>query len=243
MISPEKPAPLDILSARGTTLPPVTAGRANIFHPHGPVLARVVIAVVAGIVGVLALGASGNWLYAPPVGWSLAAAVFLVWTWAVIGRMDAQETASHATREDPTRHFAHVAVVLASVASLLGVGYLLVATSGSNGNADVTAALGALSVVASWLLVHTVFTLRYGRLYYSEPSPSVDFNQPEPPAYAELAYLAFTIGMTYQVSDTDLRTRRIRATALGQALISYLLGAVVLAVTINLVASLGSSSH
>jgi uncharacterized membrane protein len=207
------------------------------------VLARVVVALVAGAVGVVAVGAFGSWLYAPPVGWSLAAAVFLVWTWAVIGRMNPQETASHATREDPTRHFAHVLVVVASLASLLGVGYLLVATSGSNGNADLAAALGALSVIASWLLVHTVFTLRYGRIYYSEPAPAVDFNQSEPPAYAELAYLAFTIGMTYQVSDTDLRTRRIRATALSQALISYLLGAVVLAVTINLVASLGSSGH
>jgi uncharacterized membrane protein len=200
-----------------------------------------VIAVAAGVVGAVAVGLTGKWIYAPPVGWTLIAGVFLVWTGVVIGRMDAKETASHATREDPTRRFSHVLVVLASLASLLGVAYLLVASSGSDGNADLAAALGALSVVASWLLVHTVFTLRYGRIYYSEPSPAVDFNQPGPPAYLELAYLAFTIGMTYQVSDTDLRTRRIRATALSQALISYLLGAIVLAVTINLVASLASS--
>jgi uncharacterized membrane protein len=48
--------------------------------------------------------------------------------------------------------------------------------------------------------------------------------------------------MTYQVWDTDLQTRPIRATALRHGLLSYLLGAVVLATVINLVAGLGSSS-
>ena len=72
---------------------------------------------------------------------------------------------------------------------------------------------------------------------------SGDFNQDEPPAYVDFAYLAFTIGMTYQVSDTDLQTRTIRATALRQAMLSYLLGAVILAITINLVAGLSNSSR
>jgi uncharacterized membrane protein len=94
------------------------------------------------------------------------------------------------------------------------------------------------SVAAAWAVVHTVFTLRYALLYYGGPDGGVNFNQKEDPAYADFAYLAFTIGMTYQVSDTDLQTRPIRATALRQALLSYLLGAVILAVTINLVAGL-----
>jgi len=70
------------------------------------------------------------------------------------------------------------------------------------------------------------------------PTGGIDFNQPEPPAYVDFAYLAFTIGMTYQVSDTALQTQKIRATALQQALLSYLLGAVILAMTINLIIAL-----
>jgi hypothetical protein len=46
--------------------------------------------------------------------------------------------------------------------------------------------------------------------------------------------------MTYQVSDTDLKTRKIRATALRPALLSCVFGAVVLAITVNLVAGLSS---
>ena len=73
-------------------------------------------------------------------------------------------------------------------------------------------------------------------------SSGIDFNQDEQPTHGDFAYLAFTIGMTYQVSDTDLKTRTIRGTALRQALLSFVLGAVILATTINLVAGLSSAS-
>ena len=74
-------------------------------------------------------------------------------------------------------------------------------------------------------------------------SSGIDFNQDDgQPAYVDFAYLAFTIGMTYQVSDTDLKARTIRATALRQAPLSFVLGAVILATTINLVAGLSSAS-
>jgi uncharacterized membrane protein len=58
------------------------------------------------------------------------------------------------------------------------------------------------------------------------------------PSYADFAYLAFTIGMTYQVSDTALRTTAMRKVALRHALLSYLFGAVILAAMINVVAGL-----
>jgi uncharacterized membrane protein len=54
----------------------------------------------------------------------------------------------------------------------------------------------------------------------------------------DFAYLAFTIGMTFQVSDTNLTAKPIRRTALRHALISYLFGAVIVALVINIVASL-----
>jgi len=76
--------------------------------------------------------------------------------------------------------------------------------------------------------------------YY--PDGGVNFNQDAPPRYLDFAYLAFTIGMTFQVSDTDLQTGSIRATALRRALLSYLFGAVILATTINLFSGLGSGS-
>jgi uncharacterized membrane protein len=128
-------------------------------------------------------------------------------------------------------------MLLASIASLAGVGYLL--TSGGL----LAAAVGILSVAASWFAVHTVFTLRYARLYYTGGGTGVDFHQDRDPTYGDFAYVAFTIGMTYQVSDTDLNARNIRVTALSQAMLSFLLGAIILAVTINLVAGLAGHNH
>ena len=66
----------------------------------------------------------------------------------------------------------------------------------------------------------------------------MDFNEKDRARYSDFAYLAFTIGMTYQVSDTNLSTRQIRATALRHALLSYLFGAIIIAAAINLVAGL-----
>ena len=77
------------------------------------------------------------------------------------------------------------------------------------------------SVALAWASVHTVFTTRYARIYYTGPDEGVDFNEDDPPRYSDFAYLAFTIGMTFQVSDTDLKTKEIRATALKHALLSY----------------------
>ena len=86
--------------------------------------------------------------------------------------------------------------------------------------------------------MHTVFTTRYAQIYYEGPPDSVDFNEDDAPDYRDFAYLAFTIGMTFQVSDTDLKTKEIRRTALRHALVSFPLGAVIIAASINLVSGL-----
>jgi uncharacterized membrane protein len=98
------------------------------------------------------------------------------------------------------------------------------------------------TVGLSWLLIHTVFTLRYAMLYHTGQHGGVDFNQSAPPRYLGFAYLAFTIGMTFQVSDTDLQAPPIRATALRHGLLSFLNGAIIVATTVNLVAGLGGRS-
>jgi uncharacterized membrane protein len=206
---------------------------------QGPVAVRVVVALFVGAVAAAAV-ATGAARYAPVVAWIATAATYLIWTWVVIGRMTATDTRDHATREDPTQPVTDIILLFASVASLAGVGYLLIAQSATGSDTEIAAAVGVGSVVAAWLIVHTVYTLRYARLYYGDTPGGIDFNQDEPPCYLDFAYLAFTLGMTYQVSDTDLQTRQIRGTALRHALLSYLLGAVILATIINMIAGLGS---
>ncbi|MCW2524978.1 MAG: putative rane protein [Frankiales bacterium] len=204
---------------------------------------RIAVSTLVGIAVAILVIALGIASYAPAVGWDAAAFVLEMWTWLVIARMNPDQTADHATREDPTRSAGDSLLLLAAVASLSAVGFFLIqANSASGSTRDWLAGVGLITVALSWLLVHTVYTLRYASLYYGGRDGGVDFNQSTPPRYSDFAYLAFTIGMTFQVSDTDLQTTPIRSTALRQALLSYLFGAVILAVTINLVAGLAGRS-
>ena len=205
--------------------------------------ARLAVAVSVGMVVAVVVVLAGAPTYAPAVGWDVAALTFLLWVWLTIWPMGSEATATHATREDPTRAISDVVVLAAAVASLGAVGFFLLQASSAKGTSqDVLAGVGVATVALSWLVVHTVFTLRYAMLYYTGRPGGVDFNQSTPPRYSDFAYLAFTIGMTFQVSDTDLETPAMRATGLRQALLAFLFGAVILATTINLVAGLASRS-
>jgi uncharacterized membrane protein len=200
--------------------------------------------MTVGAIAGVATGLAGLWGYAPVVGWTAAALTFSAWIWTVITRMSAGQTAAHATWEDPSRATTELLILGANLASLAAVGFVLIRANSLQGAArGLLAGLALASVAASWLLVHTLYTLRYARLYYSGPNGGVNFNQEAPPRYTDFAYLAFTLGMTYQVSDTDLQTHAVRATALRHGLLSYLYGSVILATMINLVAGLSSGGH
>jgi uncharacterized membrane protein len=194
-----------------------------------------------GALAATATGLLGSWDYAPVVGWIAAALSYTAWVWLRIGRMGPEQTKAHATREDPSRGLADALLVIASLASLAIVGFVLVRAASAGGvERGVLAALAIASVALSWSLIHTLCTLRYASLYYGGAPGGVDFNQDDEPDYGDFAYLAFTLGMTYQVSDTALGSRAFRMTALRQSLLSYLFGAVILATVINLVAGLGT---
>jgi len=197
------------------------------------------IAVVLGIAVALVVGNTVGWRFAL-AGWVVTAGVYVVWTQLILLGMDAEQTRRWVTREDPTRWVADVVILSASVASLGGVAYVVAAGSHTGARAVEAAVVGILTVVASWFAVHTLFTVHYARLYYSDEPGGINFHDPEQPRFRDFAYVAFTVGMTYQVSDTEIGLTSIRATVLRHALLSYLLGAVILAVTINLIAGLGS---
>jgi uncharacterized membrane protein len=200
--------------------------------------------LVAGSAAAAVTGLTGHWVAAPAAGWSVAALTYVVWVWLAIGRFGPEETRAHATTEDPSRSITDLLILAANVASLGAVAAVVV-DSHSGGRSGLGGALLALASVAlSWLLVQTLFTLRYAELYYSTDGKAgtavggIDFNQEGPPQYTDFAYLASSLGMTYQVSDTALRNHAIRAEALKHSLLSYLFGTVILATTISLVISL-----
>ena len=203
--------------------------------------ARFAAMVVAGVAVATVSAAGGLSDHAVVLGWAAASLVYVVWVWILIGPMNAEQTASHAAREDPIRSVAETLIVLASVASLATVVLLLVdARAASDAKGAVLAAMAVGSVALSWLLIHTLFALRYASMYFGKTPGGIDFNTDDPPRYVDFAYVSFSLGMTFQISDTDLQSSAFRAVALRHALLSYLFGTVIVATTINLAVSLST---
>jgi uncharacterized membrane protein len=210
---------------------------------------RFAVMLLAGLLAATVAGLAGHWVQAPTIGWSAAALTYLVWVWLVIGRLDPASTRLHATAEDPARSTTDLLILAANGASLAAVAAVIVDShSNSNTAARIGGGLLALASVAlSWMLVQTLFTLRYAQLYYGTGRKAgnkiggIDFNQSRPPQYTDFAYLATSLGMTYQVSDTALQNHGIRAEALKHSLLSYLFGTIILATTINLVVGVAGS--
>ena len=200
---------------------------------------RVGYALLAG-----AITASVAWLAMPVVGsvllgWDVAVVLYLAWTWTTVWRLNPADTAHLAKREDPSTPVSELVILAAGTAALAAVGFALVkAGQASGGLKAYLVSIGLVSVVLSWTVVHTVFALRYARAYYSEPAGGIAFNEDEPPNYVDFAYYSFTVGMTFQVADTNITLRTIRRTTLHHSLLSYLFGSVLLGLVINVVATL-----
>jgi uncharacterized membrane protein len=195
---------------------------------------------VAGAVGAVALVvawvAGAPWSATVLIGWMAATLVFLTWVWVMIGPLDAKRTAQLALAEDDSRAAADATLLSASVASLIAVGLTLADASKASGvHAALLTIVALLSIALGWAAIHTTFTLRYARLYYKPPIGGIDFETE--PDYRDVAYMAFTVGMTYQVSDTQISRREIRHTVIRHALVSFVFGTAIIAVAINVVAN------
>ncbi len=201
---------------------------------------RVALSATAGVAAAIVVVMLGPWWLAPLAGWDIASALLLVWTWRSLWPLDGKRTARHATAESPSRTNTDLLLIGGSIISLAAVGLVLVRASREAGlEKGLLVATGVASIVLAWGIVHSVYTLRYAKLYYQGTPGGVDFNEDDSPSYSDFAYLALTIGMTFQVSDTDLTNKAMRRLALRHALLSYMFGALIIATTINLIAGLG----
>jgi uncharacterized membrane protein len=220
-------------------MPSESAGRQAAPRAYTPSRVKLLAAFCAGIAAGTAAALAGAGRAAPLIGWDILALVYGGWVWSTVWGLDARSAEIDAKREDPSRHLADLVLLGAAVASLVAVGVELVGAGSSGGSARyLQAALALASVFVSWSLVHTVFTLKYARLYYAGTPGGIDFNGTGAPDYHDFAYLSFTIGMTFQVSDTNIESSQIRRTVLRHAWMSFPLVAVIIAASINLVSGL-----
>jgi uncharacterized membrane protein len=171
-------------------------------------------------------------------GWLTGTLTYLVIVWWGVGRLDAAHTRLRASSFDPGSTALYALIVITSWVSLGGV---LLVTDAARTLAGVARwthiGLALAALAASWLLIQTVFALRYARRYYREDARSLLFPGEAEPNYLDFAYFSAVIGMTSQVADVAIARAAMRRLVLLHGLVSFAFNLMVLALTLNLVAS------
>ena len=206
--------------------------------------ARVTVGAAAGAV-VTAVLWSRNGTLSLLGGWTALALIFTAWTWLALWRFDFTETRRHASQEQPLPWVVTALVLGGAAASLVGVWVLLGRSQDASGGVrhDSGAGLMAVgSVVLSWLTIHTLYAIIYAKHYFDPRQPGgIDFNSPpggeDQPCFKDFFYVGFAVGMSFAISDTNLTSTRMRATALGHGLLSFVFGSVIVASVVNLLAA------
>lgn len=195
------------------------------------------LAVGAGLAALLPAGTHG---YARVlVAWDAGVLVFVLALWPVIRRADPAKDVLEARRHTSAKAFA--ALVVGIAACLIAIGAMLVNLQALPPPQRLaTVALGTLAVICTWLMNNLTFAFRYAYLYYrqrkDEPDspPLFDF-QGDSPGYGDFLYVAFAAGMTFGVTDTSVRSRRMRRLVTGHSILSFWFNTVILALVLNLV--------
>jgi uncharacterized membrane protein len=179
-------------------------------------------------------------------GWDAFAIIILALDWLTILTTPQRKIRERAQQQDLSRLLIFIFVVITSSAALFAVGFLVsVKKSPTGGHFIIHLMLTLLTVIFSWSLVHTVYGLRYAHAFYGdsdEPGTTphaggLIFPGNRPPDYFDFAYFSFVVGMTCQVSDVQITSRRMRRIALAHSILSFGFNTIILALVINIAVS------
>ena len=172
------------------------------------------------------------------LGWDVFCILLISLHWYMFFHTSAAETHIKAKMQDETRSEIFAIVLISTFAGLLAVILLLI-----NKDIEPIDLIVAISgMFLSWFLVHTTFGMRYAHLYYGDSKTNkgsgLDFPGNDEPDFIDFAYFSFVLGMTFQVSDVEISSRKIRRLSLLHSLIAFIFNTVIVALTINALAGL-----
>ncbi len=177
--------------------------------------------------------------------WLAVEFFYLVMDWIILFSSPISEIRKYARRDDGSKLFVFIMVLVSSFASIIIVLLLMISKAGDNTEHGLFVFVSVTGILLSWFLVHTIYTFHYAHMYYddaeddnSKDAKGLDFPQDDDPDYIDFTYFSFVIGCTFQVSDVEINSRRIRHAVLVHQMISFFLNTIVVALTINLVAGL-----
>jgi uncharacterized membrane protein len=197
---------------------------------------RLLLSLSLGAVASLGFSAALSARVAVIGGWDLAALSLLASSWWIIARGDPADTRKRAGMEDPGRHVLLMVTLASSLISFFAAALLIHQMDEAEGSRGLAVALCLSAPLLAWLLTHSVYALHYAHLYYqaSDKGEGLSFPGEGEPDDFDFAYFAFTVGMTFQTSDVEITTKRLRRSVLFHALLAFIFNTGVIALALNL---------
>jgi uncharacterized membrane protein len=207
---------------------------------------RLVYAFLLGIVAAffIPLPDQDDLLQHTLVGWNITIYVYLALIWTMMMRADDARVREIAERQDESAYVVLTAVSLAAVMSLAAIVLELATAKSGSAHHEFHLILTGLTVIGSWFLIPTIFGLHYAHFYYlidaGHPAPLIFPEKGLKPDYWDFMYFSFTIAVASQTAEIAPGSRWMRKAVLAQAVLSFFFNASILALSINISATLVS---
>lgn len=179
------------------------------------------------------------------LGWDVFCISMLAFNWILFSTTNSSDLCIVVEKQDDGLKVIFTVVTIAICFSVFGAIFLVLGANESPRNKILHTLISLSPVFLSWLLLHTMFTIRYAHLYHDHGKlrtgsnvGGINFPSDEDPDYLDFAYFSFVIGMTFQVSDVTISSKAIRRFALMHSLISFIFNTIIVALTINTLAGL-----
>jgi uncharacterized membrane protein len=199
---------------------------------------RLLVALLVGIVTGMASTAQGPAMRLL-IGWNTMAWLYMILIWLVMLRSDEGKVRERSEVEDEGAYLVLATICVAAAASLVAI--VLELSAGNGSDKLLRYGFTVLTLLGSWLLIGTVFTMHYARMFYNADKKARPLHFPDDeefPHYWDFLYFSFTIAVAVQTSDVSVLTRPMRMVVLAQSVMSYIFNAAILGLSINIAAGL-----
>lgn len=177
------------------------------------------------------------------IGWNTFSLCMIIMSWITFSITNAQQIRAQSKIQDPSRPVIFIIILIATLVGFLTVLLLILSKKSGANDYALQTTIAIAGMLLSWFLIHTTFTLRYAHIYYSDHKTKInthagglEFPNDDKPDYFDFAYFSFVLGMTFQVSDVEISSKRLRKLALLHGLLSFIFNTIMIALTINLIA-------
>jgi uncharacterized membrane protein len=205
------------------------------------VRARPRLFIAGAIAGVTATVAPGEWMTGKIlIGWDVGVTFYLLAVSQLLAMGGVDYLRKRAANEDEGRFGILILTAIASLTSL-GAIVALLGHSQAGDREPMQLVLAIVTILLSWGFIHVIFAVHYANEYYSgqrRKAVAMIFPKDDEPDYWDFLYFSFVVGMTSQVSDVAVSSKSARRTVLAHGIISFLFNVTLLALAVNIAASL-----